>query len=205
MGMKKYLLMLLSFVLISLVACGNDEESQTEEQETHEATQQDVEMDDDGMLEQTNDPMEAGGKSNGVNVFEDDWSNIYLVKEWYSNDETDEDGFNTMEFGEYKVKYSVALLEDESEEDVIGFFVETENNTDTTVQYNMDMESSELTPDDLYGIGDSRPGDTLKGFIKADIEDTPDTLEITFEPPWDDEDEFNAEIGEPIELEFSLE
>lgn len=216
--MRKYLIMLLSVLLIMLAACGNEEVQQEpnndevmeeNEEETNES--EEVEMDDNGMLEQTADPLEAGNKSNGVNVFEDEWSNIYLVKKWYSNDDTDEEGFNTMDFDGYEVKFSVVLLEDENEDEVIGFFVETENNTDKLIQYNMDMElltdeQEQAYPDDMYGIGESKPDIKTKGFTKVNLDyDTPDSFEVTFEPPWDDESEFDDAVGESIETEFEME
>lgn len=235
--MKKLLLLLFSlFVAITLAACGDDEEENEqaeeteveseevdtepveetdEEQEMSEADEfveeNDVQLDEDGFYVETTDPLEAGDRNNGIIVFHDDFDYTYIIKEWYANDDTNEDGFNTMDFNGYEVTYSIALLENTAEEDVIGIFVETENNTDKVVQYNMDLEmltseQEQAYSDGMYGIGQSEPGVKTKGFILVELEyETPDSFSVTFEPPWDDEDEFNEEIGEPIELEFNKE
>lgn len=223
--MRKYLIILSLILVLILGACGSDPEpSETEaeietepEIEHNEEVQEfieknNVKLDEDGYFEETNDPLEAGNKNNGIVVFNnDEYGDTYIIKQWYTNDDTDDDGFNHIDFDGYKVKFAVALMEDVDEEDTIGFFVETENNTDKTIQYNMDMEiitdeQEQTNTDDMYAIGDSKPGIKTKGFVKANLDyDTPEEITITFEPPWDDEDEFNAEVGTPIELEFSLE
>lgn len=234
--MKKILLVLLSITAtLTLTACGDDkteepkesddvavstepEDVETQSEETESETESevddfieenDVQLDEDGFFVETSDPLEAGDKTNGIVVFNDEFDYTYIIKEWYASENTDEKGFNTMDFDGYEVTYSIALLENTAEEDVIGIFVETENNTDKVVQYNMDLEmltseQEQAYSDGTYGIGQSNPGVKTKGFILVELEyDTPDSFTVTFEPPWDDEDEFNAEIGEPIELEFN--
>lgn len=237
--MKKILLVLLSITaILTLTACGDDKteeepienvdietssepeevETDSEESETESGNEvddfieeNDVQLDEDGFFAETSDPLEAGDKTNGIVVFNDEFDYTYIIKEWYTSEDTDEKGSNTMDFDGYEVRYSVALLENTAEEDVIGIFVETENNTDKVVQYNMDLEmltseQEQAYSDGMYGIGQSKPGVKTKGFILVELEyDTPDSFTVTFEPPWDDEDEFNAEIGEPIELEFNKE
>ncbi|PWA08646.1 hypothetical protein DCC39_14505 [Pueribacillus theae] len=211
--MKK-VLFIFAAVLFVLVGCGSNEKTSDDEVVKEQPDVQDdqqKQVDEEGFLKETDDPMEAGNKNNGIEVFNDEWDYTYLIKDWYSNDDTDEDGFNYIDFDGYKVKFSIALLEDTEEKNVIGVFAETLNDTDKTVQYNMDMElitdkQEQAQTDDMYGIGNSKPGIKTKGFVKVDLEyEVPESFKVTFEPPWDDEDEFNETIGEPIESEFTKE
>lgn len=191
-----------------LAACGSND---TEKAEEPVAVDQVDESAEGEVMDVTDDPMEAGNKNGKIEVFNDDFDYTYLIKEWYSTDDTDEDGFNIMDFDGYEVKYSMALMENTEGENVIGVFAETENNTDKVVQYNMDLEmitgnQEQTSSDSLYGIGSSNPGVKTKGFILVELDyDAPESFVVTFEPPWEDEGGSNEDIGEPIELEFSIE
>lgn len=203
--MRSLFLIVLGVILLS--ACAD--EVVEERPVNDEVDQEEInETDAEELLADTSDPLEAGNINNNIEVFNDEFDYTYLIKEYYTNDDTDADGFNTMDFEGYEVTYSIVLMENTEENNVIGFFVETVNNTDQLVQYNMDMEiatdgQEQIENDMMYGIGQSDPGIKTKGFTKANIEyDIPDEIGITFEPPWDDEDEFNEAIGEPIEVQF---
>src|SRR5699024_4254856 len=113
MDMKK-LLILLGLVVV-LAACGNDTQADNEtnnqemdnessdeieenamENESNELDElySDVEVETEGdMLSVTDDPLIAGDINDGHIVFEDDFDYTYLIKDRYTNDETDEDGF----------------------------------------------------------------------------------------------------------------
>src|SRR5699024_2498466 len=198
--MRKKLFILFGALVLVLSACGGNESAEGvgEEDELDAGVEEDFD-DEEELVE---DPVEAGNKSNEVKEFMDEFGEIYEIKEWYSSDETDDDGINQIEFDGYEVNFSVALLEDTEGEQDIGFFVETENGTDTTVQYNMDMEiitdeQEQAETDDSYGIGESKPDVKTKGFVKTDLDyEAPESFEVTFEPPWDEDSEYDDEIGE---------
>jgi len=199
--MRKYLFLLMAALV--LVACGSDTTGTNEEVNNNESNEaNDIEV------EYTSDPIEAVTGDHEMFVDEFDYS--YSIVDWYTNDDTT-DGFNTMDFEGYEVKYAIALLMDEDGNDVIGIFSETENNTDHVAQYNMDFEiltneSEQLEGDPMYGIGETNPGIKTKGFVKDTLEyDVPTELDITFYPPWDSESEFDDEIGDPIEVGFTKE
>lgn len=206
--MKRKLLILFGALVLVLSACGGNEgaEDASDQGDAEDMDVEEVTEDEEDLVE---DPVEAGNKSNEVKEFMDEFGEIYEIKEWYSSDETDDDGINQIEFDGYKVNFSVALLEDMEGEQDIGFFVETENGTDTTVQYNMDMEiitdeQEQAETDDSYGIGESKPSVKTKGFVKTDLDyEAPESFEVTFEPPWDDDSEYDDEIGEEVEMKFS--
>lgn len=214
--LKKIMFVLVAILLLAGCSGSNEPKQAANENESEntmgDTLEAELEIDEEeDEAKETDDPLEAGNKNSGIKVFNDDWDFTYTIKDWYANENTDKDGFNNIDFDGYKVKFSIALLEDAEEKDVIGFFVETENNTDKNAQYNMDMEiitdeQEQAQSDDMYGIGDSKPGIKTKGFIKANLEyDVPESFKVTFEPPWDEDDEFNKAIGEPIELEFNKE
>lgn len=168
-------------------------------------------LDDDGYFEMTDDPMIAGDKSNRILLFDSDEYGFYVVKEWYINENTDENGFNEIDFDGYKVKFAITLVEDEHDEESIGVFIETENTTEDTVQYNADMEFVTDTQDQLTtneGIGDSKPNVKLKGFTHAKINyDTPKSFTVTIDGPYKEVDDYGYEeghYGDPIDMEFTI-
>lgn len=167
----------------------------------------DLEMNGDSLIA-TEDPIVAGDINDGHIVYEGDYGDVYLVKDRYKNDETDEDGFNHVSFDDYEVKYAVALLEDLSENESIGVFVETENGTEDTIQYDIDAliktDEEEIETDVLSGVDDSEPGDILKGFAIAGLDYNPsDEIEITFEQPLIITDGNDEEMSEEVTEKFT--
>ena len=164
-----------------------------------------------GSNEPTTDAMAVGSKDNKASIIENDYGQTYEIVNWYVSDDTDDEGFNEMDFKGYKVKFSMAAVKDEEGNEYIGFFAETENTTDRPVHYNGDMEIVTDNQDQTYnddGIGSSEPGVKIKGFSAAPLEyGTPESFTVTFEPPYLDNNGSYSEggFGDNIEMEFKKE
>lgn len=204
--MKK-LLYLLMFSLLVVAGCSSEETS--EEQESDIEEHSDIEQQDDDTI--SDDPLEVGNKNNDINKIEYNYE-TYKVVDWYSNSDTNDDGFNTVDFNGYTFDFSFAVVEDEEGEQYIGMFGETENKTNDVVQFNADMEFLTDTQDQTEledGIGKSKPKVKLKGFSVAPLEyGVPESFKVTIDPPFKEkgEDEYmEGDFGEPIELEFTKE
>lgn len=199
--MKKYVLITIGLLFI-VTACSSENIEIEKDQ-----------VEDEGNLE-TDDPMQAGNKNNGIKVFNISDVFTYQIKDWYVNDDTDDDGFNEIDFEGYSVKFAMVSVEDTAENESIGVFVETENDTDKETYFNMDMEFITDTQEQTHsgnGVGESKPGEKIKGFVLASLDnDAPDSFIVTIDPPFKlvGESAFDFEeghFGEPVELKFTKE
>src|SRR5699024_1929335 len=121
--MKKYILLLIAAMF--LVACGSNEEVETQEEtEDVEEDNNDEEflegpyMDEEdieevygndyveGLERTTDDPLEfvEEGKSGLILI---DGFNEYVANSYYVTDDTDEDGFNTYKDGSFELRYEI--------------------------------------------------------------------------------------------------
>lgn len=210
--MKKVLFIMLVSGLL-LTACGNEEPKDEDAMGEEDVMSQSAEFTEAQSESNTsNDPLEVASKTNDIDTFETDYYETYTIVDRYVTDDTDQEGFSEMDFEGYKVKFSMAAVEDSSGNEYIGFFTETENTTDKPVHYNGDMEIVTDTQDQTTnedGIGGSKPGVKLKGFSVAPLEyGIPESYTVTFEPPFLAEDENLPEaghFGDNIEMEFNKE
>src|SRR5699024_3395563 len=145
--MKKYLLVL-GLVLL-LIACGNNDNNNFNDTETF--------LDDlEGEAEEkaegptTNDPLEfvEEGKD-GLHLI--DGANEYEAKNYYVTDNTDEDGFNIYEDGDFEMRYAIIETENVADVDAEGnkeiqVFGEIIN--DTKNDYYFDDGTVELKTDE---------------------------------------------------------
>ena len=158
--MRKYILLLIAAVF--LVACGSNEEVETQEEtedveEELEENNNDEEfsegpyMDEEdidevygdeyveGLERTTDDPLEfvEEGKSGLILI---DGFNEYVANSYYVTDDTDEDGFNTYKDGDFEMRYAIietvniADVEVEGEEE-LQIFGEIINDTEDDYRF----------------------------------------------------------------------
>ncbi len=215
--MKKLLILLIAAMF--LVACGSSDDEVVEDTEidkpdeaeaeepVEDVEEVEVAVDENGMLEETEDPLEAGNKNNGIEVFNDGYGEIFLIKDWYTNENTDEDGFNVVDFEGYEIRYAITLVETIEEEDVIGVFAEVENGTEHELQFNDAFMFVTDTKDQTeleHGIQINKPDTKSKFFNYATLEyGTPEELTVEIYPPFADGESELIDIGETVELEFT--
>lgn len=204
--MKKLLMLL--FASILLAACGNDGKDETIQTKIDEIEKEDTET-EEVQVESTKDPLEAGNIKNNTLAFEDEFGEMFLLKDWFTNDKTNEEGFNQVSFDEYEITYALVLIEDFEGNDLIGVFGEVENNTDEEVQFNDSFlfvtdkkEQTELE----HGIRNNKPNTKEKIFNYAKLEyDTPTNVEVEVLPPFIDGESELIDLGESQEFIFTLE
>lgn len=221
----------LSFILIAallLTACGEDEvaepviepkveevaaEVTTDESELDTFVEENnAQLDDEGYFVETTDPLEAGDKTNGIVVYNDS-GEYFIIKEWYVSEDSDDKGFNAIDFDSFTFNFSVALAENVNEEEVIVLFGETENQTEDEVQFNAEVEIITDNQDQVeFGMGmitRTKPNVKEKGFTVAELEyGTPDEFTMTIQAPLKsvgDEEYEEGHYGDAVELEFSKE
>lgn len=208
------LLLLMGLVLV-LGACGNDEDAEPEQKDENDMSQAEWAEEHGDEFEgesesKSSDPMEVGNKNDEHDTLVDG-ATEYKVIERYVTDETDEDGFNTIDFDGYIFNFSLALVEDQNGEHSIAMFGESENTTDEVVQFNADIEVVTDQQDQTntqQGFGKSKPNVKMKGYDILPLEyGEPGSFTATIEPPMTevgDETYEDFDI-EPIELEFTKE
>lgn len=219
--MKRFGLVLSASIL--LVACG--EEAATEPVEIEE-TLEDTEVEpEEAEVDQnteftvepeepvgTQDPVEFADKTNEVDLYVNGEHQMKIVNR-YSNEETDENGFNHVSFKGYDYKFAVLGVEDNYGEEMIILAGETENGTGDPVAFNSDVEiitSNQEQVQSYTAVGESEPNVKQKAFIPVDLEfGLPESLTMTMQPPLK---EIEADVsyeeghyGEPIELKFTKE
>lgn len=204
--MRKLLVLLLASVL--LVACSNDGKDEADQTNLDGIEKEDTET-EEVHVESTKDPLEAGNIKNNTSAFEDEFGEMFLLKDWFTNDKTNEEGFNQVSFDEYEITYALVLIEDFEGNDLIGVFGEVENNTDEEVQFNDSFlfvtdkkEQTELE----HEIRNNKPNTKEKIFNYAKLEyDTPTNVEVEVLPPFTDGESELIDLGEPQEFTFTLE
>lgn len=207
--MKK--ISLLVSVVLLLAACG---EERTESNETQNAQPSEEQVSTEEPVEEpefTEDPLEIGNKNSGYDLFLLDGYTEYKVVGYYSTNETDENGFNSVSFKGYDFTFSVLAVEDTATGDqYIATAGETENNTEDNVQFNVDMIIVTDTQDQTNNegaIGESQPNVKQKGFILAPLTyGIPESFTLTLDPPFKSIGDYQYEeghYGEPIEFSFT--
>lgn len=121
--MKK--LSILMFAALLLTACSNNDKQQgSVNQETEET---DASAGEQGVAEQgTDDPMEFAKQDSGYGVFYNGANEERIIYR-YENEDTDENGLNTIEFDDYTMTFALALVEDINGEHSITIYGEQEN------------------------------------------------------------------------------
>ena len=211
--MRKYILLLIAAMF--LVACGSNEEVETQEETEdfeQEASEQDLQEDEDYMYDDeyedqsTDDPMEAVEKD--LVIF-DQYDEAYTIKSLYTNDETADNGFNEIDFEGYKIDYAIALVENFEGEEALGVFAEVENGTEHEVQFNESFLFVTDTQDQTeleHGIQENKPNTKSKFFNHAPLEyGTPEELTVEIYPPFTEGDSELIDLGDMVELEFTKE
>lgn len=186
--MKRYIVFI-SFILVfsfSFMACSNENE---EEDEGGETVMTAPELDG----KSTSDPLEVA-KDDSYEVFETGSADLEIIGR-YVSDESDENGMVELEKDGYKVTFALVLVHDPVvDEDKIYVMGERENTN--SGGENMGIPESVIKVNDEYEL---RDGFTT-GTIIPDAKDTfstsiflddevPETLEITFKEPSDDDGE----------------
>jgi len=155
----------------------------------------------------SDDPLEVGSKNASANMIVHELEGEdFTVIDWYVTDDTDEDGFNTVDFEGYTVEYAITLVEDESGEEFLGVFAEVENGTNYDVQFNDNFlfltdngDQSHLE----WGIRENSPGTKTKFFNHAILEyGAPEEMTAEISAPFRDGAHETIDIAEPIKLEF---
>lgn len=197
--------------ILLLAACGNNTETTEpleEERSIEEISVSDFEVQED----ETTDPMIVGSKSEDVNTIASGVRR-HTVQAWYVNEDTDEEGFNIIDFNGYTLKFSLALIKDEEGQLGIGMFGETENGTSETIQFNNETEVVTGTQEQgTFSNGltmNTKPNVKESGFAWLDLENgTPESITLYMQAPLiEDEDgryRFYTD-EEETEIEFTIE
>ena len=220
--MKKYLIMLFVLVSLTISACGGNTENNNNENKTNQSENENIDKNEKGEPKQgenqADSKSEEGTSTEDVMEFvtNDHYDTFTRYLEEYQdigtyvNDETNEEGFNEIDFDGFQVKFAFKLLEDKnSGEEIIGFIAETENNTDNLVAFNADMEiltSEQEQTEVKRGLGQTNPGEILSDLLIVPLDDgTPDSFTVILDPPLKGNDNNGYEkghFGDPIEMEF---
>jgi len=169
--MKKYLLALVGVVLF-LVACGNNDNDNFNDTEAFLDDLED-EVEEKAEEPTTDDPLEFVEKGkNGLHLI--DGANEYEAKNYYVTDDTNKDGFNIYEDGDFEMRYAIIETENVADVDAEGnkeiqVFGEIINDTeddyyfdDGTVELKTDEgEESELS----FGFNGAGTADQKSKFI----------------------------------------
>lgn len=192
---KKYLFVIMASLF--LVACASNDNDNFN---NDEAFLNDLEDEAEEKAEEptTNDPLEfvEEGKD-GLHLI--DGANEYEAKSYYATDDTDEDGFNTYEDGDFEMRYAIIETENVADVDAEGnkeiqVFGEIVNETeedyyfdDGTVELKTDEgEKSELS----FGFNGAGEADQKSKFI--------DGFNLEYDIP----DSFTLKVLEPTIRDF---
>lgn len=202
--MKKVLVILFGALLVmALAACGSDEDEESSGNNFVYELEDEAEAEAEEPT--TDDPLEfvEEGKD-GLHLI--DGLNEYEAKNYYVTDDTDDEGFNTYEDGDFEMRY--AIIETENVGDVesegkreIQIFGEIINETED--DYYFDDEVVELKTDDgekselSYGLNGT--ADQKSKFIDGfSLEyDIPDSFTLTVLDPtvYDFGESFEEDTG----------
>ncbi|API93997.1 MULTISPECIES: hypothetical protein [unclassified Virgibacillus] len=224
---RTLLLLLIGLLTFALVACSDDKGNETKvkkEESTQEEDKEDNSKSEDDMSQAewteknhpekmpSTDPLEVGNKNNDKNIFQDGATTITIVGR-YVGDQTDEDGFNTIEYKDTKLRFALVIVEGEEGDQEVGMFGEKINNGDTLMDYDdtisitTDQKEKGYTWFQLNGPID--PGLKEKFFDSFDLQyDIPETLTFTMRKPVENEEEYLMNENERkviAEIEFEKE
>jgi len=219
---KKYIILLLLFVAMIISACSEDTKNNGAENTSDENDQPENAMNESEPVEDEDESEgeeEGEGETSTEDVMEfaknDQYDTfIRYLEEYkdigtYVHDDSDDIGFNEIEFDGFHVNFVFKLLEDQGNgEQVIGFIAETENNSGDEVAFNADMEiqtSNGEQTEALQGLGTTEQGQSTSGLLLVPIEDgVPDSFVVKFERPFRDivDGQQSGHLGEEIEMEF---
>src|SRR5699024_9195280 len=187
--MKKYIVFI-SFLLLfsfSFIACSNEEEADKDEGGEVVATAPEL----DG--KSTKDPLEVA-RDDSYEVYEAGSADLEIIGR-YVSEESDENGLVELEKNGYEVAFALILVHDPVvDEETIYVMGERENtNSDGG---DMGIPESVVSVNDEYELRDGfttgtiipDANDTFSTSIFLD-DDIPDTLEITFKEPSEDDEE----------------
>lgn len=158
--MKKVVLLLVSLGLVILSACGNDSDVESTEEKAveNDGIEEEVDPADEGPTTDNPDLIEDAGTDDPIEFIESqgdlllqDGANEYEINNIYTSDETDDDGFNTYEDGDFKMRYAIVETENVADN------IEDEGNNNLQIVGEINNET-----DDDYTFDENR------FFIKTD-------------------------------------
>jgi len=190
--------------LVMLVGCGNDEEVvQPDDEPIEQEEEQDT---------STGDPLEFVNKDSEYDTLIDA-ANEYVIENYYVSDDTDEQGFNIYEDGDFTMRY--ALVETENIADVeangskqVQIMGEIINDTDQDYNFDKnrlfiktaDKEESSLAFD-LNGAWQADQKSKFIDYFPLDY-DTPDSFTLTLIDPSLEGDGDEAVFGDDWDRKF---
>lgn len=192
--------------VLLLAACG----SETTNEQPKQNESQPEEMED--VLKTSDDPLEVGNRNNDINIFQNGLTTEKVIG-WYTSDITDEDGFNTIEFKDSEIRFSLALTEGEGGEQEISVFGEKINNMDVLLDFyetfQIKTDQQEVASPMFDFEGGIEPDTKSKFYDVFSLEyDIPESFTFTMKKPAEDEEESLLWFDERetiTELEFNLE
>lgn len=205
--MKRLLIVMLMGFGVALVGCGSDEESTA--------------TDDEGMIQEetaeeednsTGDPLEFVDKSEKEMTFVDG-ANEYEILNYYVSDDTDEQGFNIYEDGDFTMRYALVETGNIADVDAEGnkeIQILGEIINDTDQDYNFDENRMFIKTDEneesslAFGLNGAWKADQKSKFndsFPLDY-DTPDSFTLTLIDPSLEGDGDDVVFGDDWDRKF---